>query len=572
VQASNGDVLVRLAGRLADVDELSRTLRRGPDDTAPELLAAAWRRWGAELLPHISGAFALLVWERSTRTGLLACDQLGGRSLFLAESGRRLVFATEIQPLLRVLERRPGPDHVALVHWLVDHSSPGRRTLFEGVVRLGAGHTLVLGERDWRRRRWWRPRYAVPLGCGQDGIADLLRQGLRGAVGRATPSRTPAAVLLSGGLDSSIVAALASERAPVHALCAVFPGDPELDEARWQDAAIGAHSLRATRVRPVAAGALASAAEFVSTWGIPLQVPGVIIERPLLEAAAAIGLDVVLDGQGGDELFGTAVYLIADELRRGHPLSATRLARRYPGIGVDPSSARVRYILMEVGVRGALPIRLHDLLRHRGDRTRWAPDWLTPESALLHVETSDPWRWKRDTGVPLWWSQLADVLTTGRERADIADYLRRRAAVAGVEARSPLLDVQLVELALRLPPELGFEPTLPRALVRQAMAGVLPEVIRRRRHKSDFSAFYQRTLAHSDFPAIARLLGDRSAEVGAYVDLGAVRERLLGRLGEPGPEGRLWTSGIWNLVTAEVWLRTQADPDWPDNARSRGDL
>lgn len=513
----------------------------------PRALAAGYARHGEAMLEHLRGPFALVVWDRDARRGLLAQDQLGGRSLFTFRDGRRLYFATEVSVLLALLERTPSPDDLALAFHLVDHSVPEGRMLYAGVRRLGGGHHLVLSESGHVERRHWAPRYAPPLRAPRPELADRLRSELARAVGE----EPDAALLLSGGLDSSVVAALATPRP--HAVSATFPQTPELDEAPWA-AQVAEHLGLTLTPAPVEhAKPLGAAAAYVDQWRLPLPVPGIVIEAPMVAAAQRLGARVLLDGQGGDELFGAAYFLIADHLRRGRPLAAWRLAQRNPWLGSDPPRRHVWQVFARTGLRGALAPGLHERIRRARPVERYAPAWLDPRLASLYREADDPWRWKRADG-PRWWAWLADALTRGRERADIADYVRRRAG--GLEARSPLLDLGLVELALQLPPETNFDPVTSRPLVREALAGRLPPAVLARRDKRDYAGFYHRAL-QVELDEIRAMFDDRAA-VGAYVDLRRFRADHLDRppaVGDPG--WRAWAVHVWNVATAEQWLRAQ---------------
>jgi asparagine synthase (glutamine-hydrolysing) len=538
-----GGVCAAIAGRA-----------RGIDD--PQALAKAYARWREGLLDRVRGPFALAVWDRDSRRGLLAQDQLGGRSLFTYVDGRRLVFATEVKVLLALLGRRPGPDELALAYHLVEHSVPDGRMLYEGVRRLGGGRLLELSDSGHVERRHWAPQYQAPLGAPRAELARRLRDELAAAVGdAATPD---AALLLSGGLDSSAVAAAAREPG-LRAISAVFPGEPELGETTWAAQVAEQRGMPLITVPVEDREPLEAAEEYLRAWDLPLPVPGFIVEQPLVAEAGRLGAHVVLDGQGGDELFGAAHFLIADRVRRLRPLSAWRLSRRHPWLGTSPPLRHVWQVFTSVGVHGALPPGLHERVRRSRPVERYVPSWLRPGLAELYRDTEDPWRWKRLDG-PRWWASLADTLTRGRERADLADYLRRRARMAGVEARSPLLDLGLVDLVLRLPPETNFDPVTSRALVREALDGSLPPAVLARRDKRDFAPFYHRTLQSSGSLARIRgLLDERSAAVGAYVDLGRVRRELLDQPPSVGAPGwRAWAVHVWNIATAEQWLQDSA--------------
>jgi asparagine synthase (glutamine-hydrolysing) len=551
-----GTVHVSVAGRVDGATELRRELDRPPDTPVAAAVAAGYGRWGRGVLSRISGPFAMVAWDVATGRGLLAQDQLGGRSLFVAEDGPRLWFATEVALLLRLLPRRPAADELAMAHHLVDHSVPDGRMLFAGVDRLGGGRHLELSAGGRVPGRHWAPRFSSPLRAPRPELAAGLRGALEAAAARAAPPPGTGAVLLSGGLDSSIVTALSAPRAAgLRAYAAAFPEAPEVDETRWAAAVAERAGVTLATVPIGTPDPLAAAEAYTAAWALPLPAPGIVIEAPLIAAARRAGARVALDGQGGDEVLGPAYFVIADRMRRGRVVAAWQLARGYPGIGPTPSRRSLRLVLGGVGVRGAIPPALHDAIRRRRPGTRYAPAWLRPGTAAVFRADEDPWRWKRLDG-PRWWAALADTLTRGRERADIADYVRRRARLGGLEGRSPLLDLGLVEYVLRLPPETNFDAVISRPLAREALHGTLAQEVLERPDKSDFAAFYHRALAVGPvLQRIRALLDPSRAAVGQYVDLRRVHRDLLDSppsIGTPG--WRRWAPQTWNIATAEVWL------------------
>ena len=342
----------------------------------------------------------------------------------------------------------------------------------------------------------------------------------------------------------------------MRSVSAVFPQEPEFDEWRWAAPVVEATGLASERIEISTRDPLGLMARWLDAWRLPLPSPGYLIERPLLDAAAAAGAEVALDGQGGDEVFGVAGFLLGDLLRRGRILAALRLASRYPEFGERPPPRQVARLLRLQGVPAAMPYRLQEWRRLR--RPSFAPAWLRPDLARLHLETSDPWGWKRRPG-PLWWRSRADLLTNGREVADIADYVRRRAALAGLPARSPFLSLPLVELALRLPPELNFDPRWTRSLVRESARGLLPEDVRRRVAKTSFAPLYFNALTSPTSLARLRSLLEGSPEVSAFTDIAAVRRNLLDERPSMAARGwQQWMADAWNITGAESWLRMMA--------------
>jgi asparagine synthase (glutamine-hydrolysing) len=361
--------------------------------------------------------------------------------------------------------------------------------------------------------------------------------------------------MLSGGLDSSAIAALGSaHRTALPAYSVVFPDRPAVDESRriasvreW----VGLPSVEAAFVE---ASPLAAGIEFIREWGLPSVTPNLFIWLPLLRRAAADGVDVMLDGEGGDELFGCATYLVADALRAGRPLRALRTARRLPGVGDSPRARVLRRALLRYGLRPAVPYALHEPLRRALDR-RVLPDWLGDEARRDQRTGDDPWAWKR-TRAPRWWAQLAHSLVERPDAMGVADQLRREAALGGVELRHPLRDPELIELALALPPELAFDPHLDRALARRALQGALPPEVLEDDRKPVFNPVLEAPLAGRDRETLRALLAEPHPELARRVRVTAAAALL-----EPagGPRPPAWGLEVWRLASLELWLEHQED-------------
>jgi asparagine synthase (glutamine-hydrolysing) len=133
----------------------------------------------------------------------------------------------------------------------------------------------------------------------------------------------------------------------------------------------------------------------------------------------------------------------------------------------------------------------------------------------------------------------------------------------GLEGGHPFLDdLDLIELALRIPPELLFAPDSTRPLQREAIRGLVPDRIRLRRDKSDLTSLFHDCLKGRDWPAVVRLLGTGEPEVGAFVSIPAMRTAFL-----ESPEARRgakWAYLLWRLATLECWLRQEQDHSFAD--------
>ncbi len=548
-----------LDGWLDNAAELADELGVGRESQPEWILRAAWRRWGHGLLGRLRGDFVVVVWDPVRGVGLIARDQMGARALYLHGGNEGLRFASEVRDLLELLPTRPAPDPASVAHWISTSEPPGSATMFAGIRRLDPGIALLLDSDGLRRYTYWTPRYSEPLTGSRVELIGEIRTALDRAVRRRIDPSGPTGVLMSGGLDSASIAALAVAQAPTRVLAysGVFPDHPAVDEGDLVRELRDCLGLGGATAEVRSGGLLASAFDAARRWSMPLVGWGDFWVLPLLRAAAAEGVAVVLGGDGGDELFGARSYLLADRLRHGHPLQTLKLARELPGAGYGPPRREVLSMLVNVAAIGAVPYRLH--------RLGWAPlagrnlpRWLRPRARRDLRRSRDPLAWKRLDG-PRWWADIAYGLTRGIEETGVFEQQRRTAAAAGLDTRHPLLDLDLVELGLRLPPLCSYDRYLNRPVLRAATAGLLPDAVRLRPQKVLFDSLLVDCLAGADAEAVRALLGP-DAELGAYVELERVRTELLDdeRLRRMQPFRWLWQ--VWRLCTVECWLRAQADP------------
>jgi asparagine synthase (glutamine-hydrolysing) len=489
--------------------------------------------------------------------------------LYFHRDRERLSFASEIRTLLRLLPRQPDPDPVGIVHWLAASRLPAGTTVYEGVGELLGGEHFELSRTGLVRGTHWAPEYKEPTEISSTEAAELLWDELSNAVTLRMQADERVAIVMSSGIDSSLVAATAAERARqagahAHGFSAVFPEypDPRVDETARTGELAAALNLPVTLVAVQPKGALSLSLDWLETWKLPLLGPGYILERRMLELAADERTTGVLDGQWGDELLGAAAnYLPADLLRRGRIVSSISLSARLPE---DDGSWRGRLEQWHsYALDPLMPPGLERALARLRKPTRQAPTYLTKESAEIYVSTRDFSDWKRRKGVPRWWAEKAELATRTRQASGLGGYLRHRAALAGLRARPPFFDVGLIELTLRLPPELDFDRTFDRPVARQSMAGRVPDNVRLSRTKSDLTQFYRDVLWRSDIDLIRSLVLAPDAEILRYVRADGL-ERVFDASG-PGSHVPLW-----RLVSAECWLRYQSDGRIVDRLRGEG--
>lgn len=505
-------------------------------------------------LDIIRGDFALVVFDQATGDGTLARDHFGSYSLVWHERDGRLLFASEVSQLLPLLHATPTVDLTTMAHWLGISGMPGDRTLFDGVRRVSPAHRVDFGSGTPRARRYWSLRYRRPARIDRADAAAGIRRTLEDAIRHRCVDGT--GVMLSGGLDSSSVTAVATaldDARPQHAYSAIFPDHPSVDESERIEGLCDAFDLRWTVVSVRSGSVLLGAVDYMRRWALPPASPNVFFWIPLLAQAAANGNHVLLDGEGGDEVFGLSPYLLADYVRRGRVRAANRLIRRIPGWQPNTPKESAQMFMRTFGIRGALPPSWQEARRRRRPPSDYTPSWMAPHVATAFLESDDPQGWKR-LDAPRWWAFLADALTSMGPTM-VHDHVRQRAAMAGdVAMRHPIRDVEVIEHVVGLPPELAFDPRWSRPLLRDAVADLLPDETRLRPSKSFFDAVFHESLAGRDLDVARALLSPREAAVGEFVDINAVQTSLLASAPEP-PQRTQWAIEVWRLVGAECWLR-----------------
>lgn len=474
-------------------EELAARGRRFATHSDTEVLVQAYAEWGAEALHRLNGPFAFAVWDRREQELFLARDRLGVRPLFLADVGSKLLFASEAKALLRAPGVPGTLDPLGLVEALTLWSVGPDRSAFRGIRELPPGHALRLG-RDGRRRQWqwwqvefaprshWRTESPAQLAeAVSDLLADATRLRLRADV--------PVGAYLSGGLDSSAIAAMVrrSTTQPVRLLGLQFR-DPRFDEGVYQREVASALQLPldVVEVDDVAvARAFPAAVRFAE---VPLLRTAPAPMLLLSARARELGLKVVLTGEGADEAFAGYDIFREDKVRRfwaRQPASQVRprlLGRLYPWLAADLQ--RVGAFWSAFFARGltdvADPLYSHRLRLANGAR-------------IQQILAADVLAQARADGDPE--ARLIARLPAGFRAAsplgraqflEIGTFLQgfllhaqgdRMLMANGVEGRLPFLDYRLVELAASLPDGLRLRGLREKHVLRRAVAPLLPERI-----------------------------------------------------------------------------------------------
>ena len=528
----DGNVWVTFNGEIFNYVELGEELRRlghtfrTASDT--EVIVHAWEEWGEGCFSRFNGQWALALWDRRAERLVLSRDRLGVRPLFFARNGRRLAFASEVKALFADPTIERALDPAGLEQTFTYWSTVAPRTVFRGIEQLEPGYVAVLDRDGFRRAPYWSIDFPDR---GQEPGQDLATntQELRERLVEATRLRflrsdVPVGAYLSGGIDSSVTAAVIGRYtdAPLHTFSLRF-ADREYDEGDYQ--AKMAAELGAQHQDIV-----------VSPADVAGVFPDVVrhAETPILRAAPAplfllsrlvreSGYKVVVTGEGADEVL--AGYDIFREARvrmfwshdpssrkrdraaellypwmARSPGQAPAFARSFFGQNLDPADPAISH-RPRWDSTSAVKAMLADGMRDEVDRGT------AQDVVSLMPEGSESW----DPLARAQWLEMTTLLP-GYILASQGD---RMLMANSVEGRFPFLDRDVVELANRLPARHKLCGLDEKHLLKLAFEDLVPEEILHRPKQPyrapDAASFFAgetpEWLAEATTPAALRAAG-----------------------------------------------------------------
>jgi asparagine synthase (glutamine-hydrolysing) len=457
-----------------------------------EVLVHGYEEWGEEMVERLNGMFAFAVLDRRRGSLLLARDRMGIKPLHYAVDGKRLVFASELKALLRDPALRKGIDPAALDEYLAYEFVPSPRSIVRGISKLQPAHTLTwsVAEGTLQLRRYWSPELGTGEGTRTRSIdeeCEDLRNILRESVRKELISDVPLGVFLSGGIDSSAVAAMMTQLGGDVKSFSVGFADRSFDEsahARLVANHLGTEHHELT-LEP---GMLL---DLVPRLPNLLDEPlgdASIIPTYLLSEFTRRHVKVALGGDGGDELFAGYPTLQAHRLA-AYYLKAPRVlregliepvVRRLP---VSRSNLSFDFRAKRFVGGAAFPTAE----RHR----RWMGSFDRDErTALLSADVrhqlSANGSHEPDFGQGGYADPLNQVLLMDMRfylENDILVKLDRASMMASLEGRVPLLNNDFVQYATHLPLNMKLRGLRSKFLLKRALRGMLPDSILNRRKK-----------------------------------------------------------------------------------------
>jgi asparagine synthase (glutamine-hydrolysing) len=570
MRSPDGRRCIVFNGEIYNHRELRRELERHfrfVSESDTEVLLTGYRHWGFRgLLDRIDGMFAFSIWDSDRRKLFAARDRAGKKPYFYHHDGRAFSFASVQTSLIRMLARTPEIDPHAIDAYLVYQAVPAPLSVFRGVRQLSPAHALTFDadSGETRVERYWSVSHRAKTNESEreiiDRVSALAREGVRK---RLASSDVSVGVFLSGGVDSSIVTALAAQESstPIDAVTLGFE-EAEFDERRHARA-VAAHTgirLHEELLRPELVADLPS---IVWHYGQPVADVS-IVPSHYLAAAARRWMSVALNGDGGDELFGGYSRPILEWMVGPYRDSVPQDVRARIGHILEPSRGfglrRLR-LLAHAGAAASASDAFRYERAFRQDRDdAYAPGFRAAVSDW-HPDSLYQMAWEMGDG-----DNDVDRAMAGDFNTYLPDQLlikADRASMAhSLEARSPLLDTALIEYAASIPNAIRFRNLETKYVLKRVAARLVPEhtIYRRKR------GFVM--------PASKWLRGELAPYARAALDnpvffgRGWIRPEFVRRMLEDHFTGAHdWGEHIFTLLVLEVWARIVLDKSLSRDSR-----
>ncbi|MCX5652982.1 MAG: asparagine synthase (glutamine-hydrolyzing) [Planctomycetota bacterium] len=570
MQALDGAVQLVFNGEIYNYRELRKELEakghtfRGHSDT--EVILHLYLEEGEKMLSRLNGIFTVAFFDARTGTTLVARDALGVKPLYYTVQPQGIAFASEIKGLLRLVPGLRELDVAALHRYLSFLWCPGEGTPLKAVRKLLPGEAMVLRDGAIERRFTW---YQLPAfrGVARDlderASVEGTERFVRAAVQRQMVADVPVGAFLSGGLDSSAVVAFARETAPdLQCFTIRQIGGAEqgvTDDLPYAEKVAKHLGVRLHTVEIEASRMAGDLERMIWQLDEPLADPAPLNVLYICELARKSGMKVLLSGAGGDDLFTgyrrhRAVELerwwswLPAVVRRGLEGATSRLDQR------RATSRRLAKLFDGAGLSGDERI---------ANYFRWAREdnllsLYTPAArAALGGETALAPMLDFMRPLPASLPPLERMLAL-EQRFFLADhnlpYTDKMSMAVGVEVRVPLLDLELVDFAARIPTGVKQKGGVGKWVFKKAMEPYLPhDVIYR--PKSGFGAPLRRWMQGELRPLVGDLLGEASLRKRGLFDPVAVS-----RLIEANQAGRVDANyTLLSLLSIEIWCRRFID-------------
>jgi len=529
-----------------------------------ELVLRSYERWGKACVTHLEGDFALAIWDVRRQTLFCARDPLGNKPFHYHWQGNTFVFASELHPILALPWVPQRVNEGILAEFLAGDWYTRDETLWQGIWRLVAAHTLEVNAQGRTLDQYWQPDLGMTLPyTTEQEYVEHYRALVFESVRRQSRSHQPVAVEVSGGLDSSAVFGVAEHLRRTHHLPApALAGytfaftDNGVANSRAADELAYARAIGdywATPLHEIAPTmpALAWYEEQANHYRDFVGFPNGSMGLALRQTAARHGSCVILTGEGGDQWANGTRYYYAEELLQRHWQAL------YGSLQADVAAYGLKQTaswFLRYGCFPTLPTAVQAAYR-RFPRLRPKPTLLAPSARFWLTGVQKDRVGKRTSAVDCKGGShdQQELLTklTLPIYAHVMERAERDTARAGLELRHPLHTPQLAQLAFATPTRFRLRGDLGKVLHRQALRDLMPATVVARKDKAEFSVAF-RTRLDAMQPLLTGALPQRRP---TWVNAQGMTQLYQFYQHNPQRGWPLWI--LWSIYLCDVILPTE---------------
>ena len=523
-----GQLVVTADARIDNRDELLAALRVNskPKEqiTDSELILKAYEKWGEACPGKLLGDFAFAIWDGRERRLFCARDPIGIRPFYYHFDGKKFLWASEAKQILEDKTIPLEPNLSLIGRYLLNDGSEREETLYQGIYRLTPAHCLSVQQQGIRKRQYWdvdpsrEVRYRTDAEYGEH-FRSLFGEAVRCCL----RSEGPVGAFLSGGLDSSSIVCMAQM---LYRAGSVPDGGFETysilfdtlpcDERRYIEEVVRKWGLSANFFvfeKQEAAMNLEVSRRYPDVF----YEPGTFMQIPALRDARQKGIKALLWGFGGDELLASGFDHLTDLLFQGRIRALIGQLHHDAGQYGVPRRRLVWQYCLKALVPSPVKARLKPLVRRL--RRNGVPRWIAP-GFLERTGLDDPakrgvWVKKFPTRSQ---QNMYEGLSFGWNTTFGLGVMDSLASTFSTEFRYPFFDRRLVEFLLAIPEEQRWWMDRPKTILRRALDGILPEAVRERKGKAEFTPAFDREIGGRQADKVEALLRDSVLEELGVVD------------------------------------------------------
>ena len=542
--SQDGRYVIILNGEIFNYIELREELRGSysfMSNTDTEVLLASYMKWGEKCLDRLNGMFAFAIFDTLKMEVFGARDRFGIKPVYFYIDNDKFIFASDIPPILSQLEGKPEAEDSIIFDYLVfNRTNHTDKTFFKKIKKLPHGHSVTIRDGEVEIKKWYDLSSGIKAYAGSSFNKSEFLEELEQSVRLQLRSDVPVGTCLSGGLDSSAITSLIlrNRAEGLHSFSAIYgkgkPGDESEFIAEYNNSGLSQHFTS-----PSCTSLLSDLDRFIESLTEPVPTTSIYAEYKVMELAKK-NCTVILNGQGADEILAGYHYFygyyfhdllkefkwkkLLNEFYNYEKLHRSDKALRYLAFSIYPRS--LRHYKSHLHLDNAFYNRFYN-----SDNTLFDSFYSSKslkEFLINHFEYKFEHHllWADKTGMSF-----------------------------SLETRFPFLDHQLVEKTLSLEPEAYIHRGYTKAIMRDALQGVIPEKIRLRKDKTGFSTPEADWFRDKNFKdLLSEVVYSDSFRNRGYFNVKNCQQRL-----KDDPAHGNKNSDFWKWIHLELWFRKYID-------------